>query len=818
MLNPLLDLVGFPKGTDVLGHLARVWYMAKAMRETGALPQWFPAWYNGTPLLQYYPPLATYLMLPVQVLTDNISLTYRIFVIGCFLLGGLAAYFLARRWLSSVLATLAAGAYLANPYTLYTVFAESNMPRTFLLVIMPLMLGELLTVLERGRRSAFVSLTILTLVTVLTHQMQAVMMLSLLAIIALAYVGRDVEKRLRLLLFGLACVLGVGLAAAYLLPALTHADYPDVPNLSTFEERLPFESADWRMISPTLRLESIELVYVGLSLVVLAVVGVMLGRERRWFGLGISGLMGMFLALGVYNPLYQYLPFHTSLLPRRFWGPVILMLALLAGIGLQKLQHRLADLWPSHQRGLKAASHLSVALLAAALIALDYVPYWRLVRTSTYPEVYAALDQLNTQTLDGRLATFVDAESEWSFFPLLRGYDISDGYSIETTPHLPTILQMRLAERTGYPDFVARTLLTWNVSSILISPRYAHLLEPLNGLGYRATAQAPQELSLLTQEATSLVKVQTRNAIVIGRGAYTAVMAYPWMSWGTSWNVDDYDPAYLDQFDLIYLYDYGYRDAFELEDKARAWLKAGKTVVVDMTAMPDATLASVRPASIAVPRNPVFTAGPEADFALGEIAGQPFEYQGDAWRGMIYYNLDGTLLEVQGDDGKNWPAFGFKELPEGRLYFVGLNWMSHIVDSRDQPAMDLMDRFLQRANPNRALPLPDFPVRLTDPPADHWGFTYQSDQAAMVLVSQTWSPHWQAMLDRKPLTIYNHENLITLSLPAGEHAVEFQYASTPIQWFGWGVTLVCVAVALGLWAVYPRLRVRYTTVERQISG
>jgi len=45
--------------------------------------------------------------------------------------------------------------------------------------------------------------------------------------------------------------------------------------------------------------------------------------------------------------------------------------------------------------------------------------------------------------------------------------------------------------------------------------------------------------------------------------------------------------------------------------------------------------------------------------------------------------------------------------------------------------------------------------------------------------------------------VQSHENLILVSLPAGDHVVELHYGATPVQAVGWGLTGTAV-VALGI--------------------
>ncbi|MBU1879654.1 MAG: hypothetical protein KJ734_11950, partial [Chloroflexi bacterium] len=322
-----------------------------------------------------------------------------------------------------------------------------------------------------------------------------------------------------------------------------------------------------------------------------------------------------------------------------------------------------------------------------------------------------------------------------------------------------------------------------------------------------------ENVLLDSRNLSTPVMMLRSNGIVVGRGGYNTVTVFPWLSFGTSWNVDDYEPAYLDLFNLIYLYDFRYHDAGSLEQQIREWVADGKTVVLDLTAMPESYLFGVETQYVQVPREPQFRAGAEIDFPLGNIADQPFEYEGQPWRGITYYGLDGTLVEVLDNEDRAWPVLGFKTIPEGRVYFVGLNWVTHILDTHDQAATDLLDGFFQRAEPYREFVQPGFAAEFIHPPADEWSFTYRSGQDTPVVVSETWSPHWQATLDGEPLAIYNHENLILLFLPAGRHVVEFRYTSTPIQWIGWGLTIASAALLAMIWFVYPRLENWYRVAE-----
>jgi hypothetical protein len=143
--------------------------------------------------------------------------------------------------------------------------------------------------------------------------------------------------------------------------------------------------------------------------------------------------------------------------------------------------------------------------------------------------------------------------------------------------------------------------------------------------------------------------------------------------------------------------------------------------------------------------------------------------------------------------------------------------MTHALSTHDQTSTKFLDQFFQRANPNRELSMPGFPLQFMYPPADNWGFSYQSDQTTHVVVSETWSLHWEATLDGEPISVYNHENLIRLLLPAGFHKVIFQYGTTPVTWMGWGITIVFIIFLAFLWYYYGHLEKRLAIFENWLS-
>ena len=163
----------------------------------------------------------------------------------------------------------------------------------------------------------------------------------------------------RLLIYGMGTVLGVLLSAAQLLPTLELSNlglrgggltYSEVSSFSLPLLRLPFT------LLPTYGLLDLGVVfgtagysefvaYIGVIGLALAVVGAWQGRgTARTFGL-LFAFLGLFLALGRFNPvyflLYKIVPgFDLFRTPARWMMLYTLGMAVLAGVGIDVLLNR----------------------------------------------------------------------------------------------------------------------------------------------------------------------------------------------------------------------------------------------------------------------------------------------------------------------------------------------------------------------------------------------------------------------------------------------------------------------------------------------
>ena len=359
---------GYPGIGDGLNHFYRLVEFEHLLRQG----DWFPRWaadlgYGyGYPLFNFYPPLTYYLGALFHGLgLDEAGSLLAVYGLGWALaLGG--AYRLARERAGRAGALVAAAAYGLAPYLYFNALARGAVPETLALGLLPWALWAFYRLGARPGRSAIALAGGLTAALILTHLLTALLALPLAALFWLMAAG---TLRPRRLAQGAAAGLaGFGLAAYFLLPALLetgavrlsqltqpgdldfHNNFIPLSTLlawpQTFDPRLVFQA-----VAPSLSLAALALaaaswiprawgsrIWGGLA------VGAWKRRQRAggldtWdagLWLGLLALGGLALPLG--RLVWEAAPGMGLIqFPWRLVGPASLLLALLAGRGIDRL-------------------------------------------------------------------------------------------------------------------------------------------------------------------------------------------------------------------------------------------------------------------------------------------------------------------------------------------------------------------------------------------------------------------------------------------------------------------------------------------------
>jgi uncharacterized membrane protein len=128
-----------PWGSDTLGHVSRLDFLASSIQPGSSVPDIYPDWYLGMQLFRYYPPFTYYVLILIQMFTGQAVLAVNWFIVLCALVGGLS-FLLFKKWIGWLPALGGGLIYLVLPDNVRVAFSEGNLPRVLASAFVPLLL------------------------------------------------------------------------------------------------------------------------------------------------------------------------------------------------------------------------------------------------------------------------------------------------------------------------------------------------------------------------------------------------------------------------------------------------------------------------------------------------------------------------------------------------------------------------------------------------------------------------------------------------------------------------------------------------------
>ncbi len=799
-LLPALVMVwspGYPRGADTWGHLFKAEYLAERMRVDGPTAYyqsaWMPAWYMGDPYRTYYPPLTTLLLTPLVYLLRDPFLAYRSFVsLFLILLSHLTYGLFAGRWpRERWQAALTAMLVLWAPYTLRTLFFEGNLPRVLAVLALPVIIDFSESLLARpgqyGWRTLAASLAWSW--AILAHTQQAFMFAIGLALYAVMRVILDPGVPvLRLIWVALPIALGAAIAAPWVLPAYSRGELPNIPYLPPI--KIELFSAPLRAVAPAVNVPygSIAFGTGTILLALLLVISRPSPRHNAWL---FAGLICLWFSFGPAGVAFSLLPGHEQLLPERFVNFSAFALPMAAG-GIVPL-------------GLRARNARRIVI--AGLMLVDVLPSLGLLRGGDYPADRAAIAQrLAGQPSGGRVALLTYPEPtalDVYFASAVGGHDQINGWALENTPHHVALRRVLSAPDWG-PDYLARLFGLWDVRYAIVSGADVAAQAARQALtSARFSLNAAEggfELWTLDRPPSPLQQLPSNQMLIVGEQTEPFLAAYPFAVDGSKSNLLDYAPGDLEAYPILGLMRFNQdpKQLAEAETRLRDWVSPGRTAVVDLSGMEEAFSQGLDFLGVSALRL-AFQDSLQMHW-YDALEGQPerLTLKGlpePGWSGAVYRNLDGVLAEVE-QNGVKYPVVGYKDVGAGRVWFVGLNLLyygeiSHA--SRLAPAVAGLT--LAQVDVARELTyaaVPTESARFGDRELD---FDYTAEAEADTLVSFTYSPRWRAEVDGQPVALREYQQLIRVSLPAGQHRLSVIYQPYGTVWPRFGLAVGLLALS-----------------------
>ena len=362
VLGPLVQPGMMTRSSDGVLHFLRAFQLDTLVRQGIFWPRWSPGMVfgYGYPLFSFYPALSLYPSLILHRLGLSLLQSWNLSLALSVLASGLSMYLWAARVIGRRGAFVAAIAYMLSPYQLYDVYWRGNITESLTLPLLPFVMWAALRVAQERRWRYALAGALAYAAVFLMHAPASLMLSLVLLVYLLALVWRVQERHVVVFQFGGLLILGVGLAAFFLIPAYVEkgqvqlaravsADWADFrAHFLSLGELLGLTlPGDLVLVDPAPPRS------LGWAAAGLAAFGLLttlwsrarIGRTHKqhvvWAGLILLGAVGMTSAVS--EPIWSHMPLLSWILPfiqypSRFLGVGSLAAALLAGAGVAAVE------------------------------------------------------------------------------------------------------------------------------------------------------------------------------------------------------------------------------------------------------------------------------------------------------------------------------------------------------------------------------------------------------------------------------------------------------------------------------------------------
>lgn len=316
-----LILKGCSCGHDFNFHLLNWMEAARQFTHGNLSPHWAfsPAYNAGEPRFIFYPPLS-WMIGAILGLLIPWTWTPIVYTWLALTAAGLALYRLAREFTTPDAALLAAAFYLVNPYTLFTAYERTAFAELLAAAWIPLLL---LAIFRKDVTIPGIAIPVALLW--LTNDPAAVMgcyALALLTVVRLFLPATDSGTRIRLAVTTTAgTLLGLGLAAFYILPAAYERRYVQVATILAPGTRVQSNFLFHHTLNPIHNAvlntaSTIAVVLLALTAIAIAATAIRSSiasskdraPQKLIFSVALLTIAIAFLLTPISNPIWQHVP------------------------------------------------------------------------------------------------------------------------------------------------------------------------------------------------------------------------------------------------------------------------------------------------------------------------------------------------------------------------------------------------------------------------------------------------------------------------------------------------------------------------------
>ncbi len=801
----------YPVTVDGMGHLTKIKYIADCFKDLH-WPSWFPYWYNGSTVMQYYPPLAYLVLVPIQMAFDNVFITFKLFAFITQFIGALGVWIICRRYVGPLVGIWGGILYALQPFLIRLILIHGVIAQGPIIALTPWFLYYSLLFMEKRTAGRWLVISLISSLLILSHAMHAFLVVLGVGFVFATMLIQGRTKIIDVLKWIVAVALGAGLVSFWWLPGVTRLETHGIPYL--LPEAAANWTASWEWFNPA---HSTLGLYFSGSLLLFSSLAIMFIRYPKSIGeykynqnlvpFYCGFILSVILSFGNHMPFFKFIPFSNNLVP----GRILTFSAVLGAILCTIILHSIMKNWNS---GLSLVLSIILVLISNLVLLADINPRFvptLISQNLDMQDVFSMLPLQENSHDNGRIYWKYEVGSASNYFSMISHVSMISGWNPEGSPHYHSLIQHNIAIPLGNNDYVARDLLNWNTRYALVANNYEDLQKNLEKYGFKPVYKDAVKTVMYNDAPPSYFSVQQRDALVIGKAAKTLEMNYPWLVGGYSTFLEDYPVQYLNRFKLVYLIEPEFRNYEHFQSIIEKLAVADKVVIVSMGR--DKTF-------------PLFDIVPyweklETQYQLKTISEGPL--QGEATleadpggQAPALGNTDMLWAALDGK-GRTIPAIGYRKVKGHRVYFIGLSLGQQINSSHGAEIRRILEQLMDLAKPNKNIVPKSFPVIKDEWEHDGFSFSYQSQQAEHIQISVTYTPRWQARIDGKRLLVQNMENLIYIELPAGKHKVSFHYGMTWVGWLGIGLSLLSLLLVAAIYHYFDFWETVFVAIRNKVE-
>lgn len=346
---PLTRSGFFPSQDEI--YLVRMYEMDKAVKDGQFPVRWAPDLRYGEPLFNFYAPLPYYVASLIHTLNISFIDTAKILLALGFLLSGIAIFFLSREFFGNIGGLVSAVLYIYAPYHSVDVYVRGALSESLALIFFPVIFLVSLKLIQKPTLNKMLLLSLCLAGLFYTHNIMTILFSPFLLgwVIFLLWQNQDRNKNLAAVrYFIFSGLLGLGLAASFLLPALLEKNFTQADGMirgyydyrNHFVAFSQFFSTFWGYGASGWGLEDDMSFQVGLShfaaLFLSLIVAILNKKNSKIFFLilflGLEFLFSLFIQHNKSTPIWTSIPILAfTQFPWRFLGISIFLLSFAGG-------------------------------------------------------------------------------------------------------------------------------------------------------------------------------------------------------------------------------------------------------------------------------------------------------------------------------------------------------------------------------------------------------------------------------------------------------------------------------------------------------